>query len=161
MTHDLPPLPPRALHSPCSDDDMRAYAIAAIAPYKAEIERLRNGGCVRDQKLTQYCAEAQDAIGIAQACERRAEKAEAENAKLRAMMAGQPAQMSTHLGLLPIDSTGMRTLVDECAKLRELLDRSIKMIRADSGEDDPMEPFAYDYDWEKWAIETDAALGQP
>lgn len=41
-----------------------------------EIERLRAGGCARNQRTTQFCAEAVDANA-------RAQRAEAQNAKLR------------------------------------------------------------------------------
>jgi hypothetical protein len=89
MTHDLPPLPEilgDGFTRKWIEDRMQAYALAAIAPYKAEIERLKlecanteldsgeyklraekaeaevarlkAGGCARDQRLTQYCAEA-------------------------------------------------------------------------------------------------------
>ena len=44
-----------------------AGAIAKIAELRAEIERLRAGGCARDQGLTQYCAEA---VGLAAEIER-------------------------------------------------------------------------------------------
>lgn len=49
MTHDLPPLPDpeyecqreSAIPMSYTDDQMHSYAIAAIAPYKAEIKRLK------------------------------------------------------------------------------------------------------------------------
>jgi hypothetical protein len=46
---------------------------------------------------------------------------------------------------------------DECADaLRAIMHK----IRSESGSDDPMEPFAYDADWEMLAKAADAALAK-
>jgi hypothetical protein len=41
-----------------SDEMIRARMCEEIEELRAENERLRAGGCARDQKLTQHCAEA-------------------------------------------------------------------------------------------------------
>ena len=53
-----------------------------------EIERLRAGGCARNQRTTQFCAEASDAIARAKAAEARAVEAERENYELRLIITG-------------------------------------------------------------------------
>jgi len=90
--------------------------IAAIAPYKVEIRRLK-----RDRDEWKQGTER--ALSLAETNFNRAIKAEEEN-----------------------------------TKLRELLALVMQLIREDSDSDDPMEPFAYDSRWEKWAIETDTML---
>lgn len=55
-------LPPEVCGLGADDCDEAADLIdrqsAEIAELRAEVERLRAGGCARDQGLTQYCAEA-------------------------------------------------------------------------------------------------------
>ena len=50
----------------------RALAERRIVELEAEVERLRAGGCARDQRTTQYCAEAQAALARAEAAAREA-----------------------------------------------------------------------------------------
>jgi hypothetical protein len=53
-----------------------------------EIERLRAGGCARNQRTTQFCAEASDAIARAKAAEARAVEAERQLAAARGALSG-------------------------------------------------------------------------
>jgi hypothetical protein len=90
--HDLPPLPAiwydqfsqRCGINVC--EEARSYAIAAIAPYKARIKTLE---------------ETQRKYGLHQeGLFKRAEKAEAENAKLRELLAKARAFVNDHPGAL-------------------------------------------------------------
>ena len=63
---------------------VRDIRVAKIAELRAEIERLRAGGCARDQTTTQYCAEA---VGLAAEVERfRGELSAATGYMLNAKM---------------------------------------------------------------------------
>jgi len=53
-------------------NDARNFYAAALDALKAEVERLKAGGCARDQSTTQFCAEA---VAL-----------QAENARLRAAL---------------------------------------------------------------------------
>lgn len=50
------------LHGPCETAVRIVEAADEIERLHAEIERLRAGGCARNQRLTQYCAEVQAAV---------------------------------------------------------------------------------------------------
>jgi chromosome segregation ATPase len=140
MTHDLPPLPEilgDGFTRKWIEDRMQAYALAAIAPYKAEIERLKlecanteldsgeyklraekaeaevarlkAGGCARDQRLTQYCAEA-------------ARLAE-ENAKLRTTL-----EIVLHRWPMPWASTSRRFQNDLPPEQRQRSVTSVNLV---------------------------------
>jgi uncharacterized small protein (DUF1192 family) len=77
-------------------------AQARIAELEAEIERLKAGGCARDQGTTQYCAEAADAL-------RRLAELEAEVEHLRGHFQSQalePAESRPGPILQPEGSPG-------------------------------------------------------
>ena len=62
------------------DSSLIAREFKRAEAAEAETERLRKGGCARDQKTTQWCAEAVQALG-------RAEAAEAEVTRLAQLLA--------------------------------------------------------------------------
>jgi hypothetical protein len=79
--------------------------------------------------MAQYMSELEDRAN-------RFETLQAETAKqlvaadktIRAFVEAAPAQMSTHLGLLNIDSDGMRTLIDEIGRIQRELRMSRNVI---------------------------------
>lgn len=56
------------------------------------------------------------------------------------------------------ESQKYRAAEERAAAMADLLRRLMEKLREEASKDDPMEPFAYDAEWEALAIEADAAL---
>lgn len=50
--------------------------------------------------------------------------------------------------------------LESIAEFRALLTEVIQKIRSDSGNNDPMAPFAFDASWEAWAIKVDELIAK-
>lgn len=92
MTHDLPPLPSIDFLAFGSSgepvyDSIRAYALAAIAPYKAEIEQATACAKANYRSLEQFEALEAEIERLKRATAEEIQRLHAENAKLWELLA--------------------------------------------------------------------------